>query len=214
MSGEIVGSDERSLRERSEQAGDRKLNPAASLLTSLIRILIFPSRPRSRIGPRFLKRSAKKMKTVATLWLVLFALTDTGAGFHYPEDRVPIEIVGVEGKRLDKIQIPEVNFDGVPALDAFRQIMKMVNDGSEDGSVPFEMVFKLSVIEGLSKPINLKLRDVTGTLAIQYITALTDNHFSIHESMIVVFPEPEGGFETKAEQDEDDQATATGESKP
>lgn len=144
----------------------------------------------------------QEMKQILILCITLFVIEDSIAGFHFPQDRVPIQIVGDGGKRLDEIRIPEVEFHDVPAVDGFRHLLKLVNEGSDEGSAPFELAFNLSKVEGLLDPVTLKLTDVSATVAFQYLTALTRNHFSVCEHLIVVIPEPEGGFEAKAADDQ------------
>ena len=139
----------------------------------------------------------KEMKAIVLFCLFLFVFESAVAGFHYPQDRVPIKVVGEEGKRLDEIRISQIDFEKVAVPEAFRQVVEMLNAASGQGAVPFEIAIKLSAIESLSKSITLRLTNVSGTEALQYVTALAGSHFSINENLIVVIPVPEKGFGSK-----------------
>lgn len=101
------------------------------------------------------------------------------------------------------IRLSEVRLRDVPAIEGFRSILSMVN-AQRIGELPrFEVAVDLAVVEKLHVPIRLDLQDVSATLALQYITALTSTHFSVFEHFIVVFPESDAKLDPEANRAED-----------
>jgi hypothetical protein len=122
--------------------------------------------------------------------------------FHDPGKRFPIKIIGEQGGILDRIRLTEVRLRDVPAIEGFRSILRLVN-GQLIGELPrFEVAVDLEVVEKLQVPISLELKNVSATLALQYITALTVTHFSVFDHTIVVFPESDANFQPEANQAE------------